>query len=141
MTMTSTRPYLLRAIYEWLVDNACTPQILVDAHVPDTQVPQQYLDKHGHILLNISPTAVQDFCMDLTAVAFNARFGGVPHRLYIPCSAIQGIYARENGQGMMFGPDSAEPPEPPLSPPPVSPSEKSDKNVTSIKRPGLRVVK
>lgn len=138
MTMTSTRPYLLRAIYEWLVDNACTPQILVDAHVPGTQVPQQYLDKHGHILLNISPTAVQDFCMDLTAVAFNARFGGVPHRLYIPCPAIQGIYARENGQGMMFGPESAEPPEPP-APPPINSS--SEKNVTSLKRPGLRVVK
>jgi stringent starvation protein B len=139
MTMTSTRPYLLRAIYEWLVDNACTPQILVDAHVPGTQVPQQYLDKHGHILLNISPTAVQDFCMDLTAVAFNARFGGIPYRLYIPCNAIQGIYARENGQGMMFGPDSAEPPEPPTVPPPINTS--TEKNVTSIKRPGLRVVK
>lgn len=140
MSMTSTRPYLLRAIYEWLVDNACTPQILVDAHVPGTQVPQQYLDKHGHILLNISPTAVQDFCMDLTAVAFNARFGGVPHRLYIPCSAIEGIYARENGQGMMFGPESAEPPEPPVSPPPLT-SGSTEKNVTNIKRPGLRVVK
>jgi stringent starvation protein B len=139
MTMTSTRPYLLRAIYEWLVDNACTPQILVDAHVPGTQVPQQYLDKHGHILLNISPTAVQDFCMDLTAVAFNARFGGIPYRLYIPCNAIQGIYARENGQGMMFGPESVEPPEPPPVPPPFNSSP--DKNVTSIKRPGLRVVK
>lgn len=138
MNMTSTRPYLLRAIYEWLVDNACTPQILVDAHVPGTLVPQQYLDKHGHILLNISPTAVQDFCMDLTAVAFNARFGGVPHRLYIPCGAIQGIYARENGQGMMFGPENAEPPEPT---PPPSTNNSSEKNVTSLKRPGLRVVK
>lgn len=138
MNMTSTRPYLLRAMYEWLVDNGCTPQILVDAHMPGTQVPQQYLDKHGHILLNISPTAVQDFCMDLTAVAFNARFGGVPHRLYIPCGAIQGIYARENGQGMMFGPDNAEPPEPPAPP---STNNSSEKNVTSLKRPGLRVVK
>lgn len=138
MNMTSTRPYLLRAMYEWLVDNGCTPQILVDAHFPGTSVPQQYLDKHGHILLNISPTAVQDFCMDLTAVAFNARFGGVPHRLYVPCSAIQGIYARENGQGMMFGPENAEPPEPP-PPPPTNNS--SENNVTSLKRPGLRVVK
>ena len=137
MNMTSTRPSLLRAIYEWLVDNGCTPQILVDAHMPGTLVPQQYLDKHGHILLNISPTAVQDFSMDLTAVAFNARFGGVPHRLYIPCNAIQGIYARENGQGMMFGPETAEPPEPPAP----APAPTSDKNVTSIKRPGLRVVK
>lgn len=140
MNMTSTRPYLLRAIYEWLVDNGCTPQILVDAHMPGTLVPQQYLDKHGHILLNISPSAVQDFSMDLTAVAFNARFGGVPHRLYIPCNAIQGIYARENGQGMMFGTETAEPPEPPApTPAPTSPT--SDKNVTSLKRPGLRVVK
>lgn len=136
MSMTSTRPYLLRAIYEWLVDNGCTPQILVDAHVNGTLVPQEYLDKNGHILLNISPSAVQDFCMDLSVISFNARFGGVPHRLHIPCNAVQGIYARENGQGMMFGPETLEPPEPP-APTKTTP----EKNVTSIKRPGLRVVK
>lgn len=140
MQMSSSRPYFLRAVYEWILDNNCTPHILVDAHVQGTQVPQQHVNKDGQIILNISPSAVKDFFMDNTAVSFNARFSGVVNNLYIPCGAILGIYARENGQGMMFEPEAN--PQPPVPSPtsPVSPSP-----VKSIgdggKRPGLRVVK
>jgi stringent starvation protein B len=138
MSMTSSRPYFLRAIYEWILDNNCTPHILVDAHVQGTQVPQQHVNNDGHIILNISPSAVKDLFMDNTAVSFNARFSGVVNNLYVPCVAIQGIYARENGQGMMFEPESnPQPPEPPTpsTPEPISPS------APATKRPGLRVVK
>ena len=130
MSMSSSRPYFLRALYEWILDNNGTPHILVDAHLPGVQVPQQHVDKNGQIILNISPSAVKDLFMDNTAVSFNARFSGVVNNLYIPCGAIQGIYARENGQGMMFEPETnPQPPEP------GSPS------ASTGKRPGLRVVK
>jgi stringent starvation protein B len=139
MSMTSSRPYLLRAIYEWLLDNNCTPHILVDAHVEGTQVPQQHVNKDGQIILNISPTAVNDFIMDLNAVAFSARFSGMVNNLYVPCGAILGIYARENGQGMMFEPETTPkaptPPPTPSAPSPIKPLG------AAPKRPGLRVVK
>ncbi|HSC68011.1 MAG TPA: ClpXP protease specificity-enhancing factor [Cellvibrio sp.] len=138
MSMTSSRPYFLRAIYEWILDNNCTPHILVDAHVQGTQVPQQHVNKDGQIILNISPSAIKDFFMDNTAVSFNARFSGVVNNLYVPCGAILGIYARENGQGMMF--EAEENPQPPV-PPPVAPTPISRGDVTASKRPGLRVVK
>lgn len=132
MAMTSTRPYMIRAFYEWIIDNACTPHILVDAHAEGVSVPQQFVNKDGHIVLNIAPTALKDLFMGLDAISFSARFGGVPFSLHIPCYAVLGIYARENGQGMMF---EAEPaPRPPAPETTGSASEKP-------KRPGLRVVK
>ena len=136
MSMSSSRPYFLRAIYECILDNNCTPHILVNAHAQGTQVPQQHVNKDGQIILNISPTAVKDFFMDNTAVSFNARFSGVVNNLYIPCGAILGIYARENGQGMMFEPEvNPQPPAPPPGTPPAKPTGEG------TKRPGLRVVK
>ncbi len=138
MSMSSSRPYFLRAIYEWILDNNCTPHILVDAHVQGTQVPQQHVNKDGQIILNISPSAVKDFFMDNTAVSFNARFSGVVNNLYIPTSAVLGIYARENGQGMMFEPEAN--PQPPV-PPPASPTPPVKSIGDGAKRPGLRVVK
>lgn len=138
MSMSSSRPYFLRAIYEWILDNNCTPHILVDARVQGTQVPQQHVNKDGQIILNISPTAVKDFFMDNTAVSFNARFSGVVNNLYIPCVAILGIYARENGQGMMF--EAEVNPQPP-APPPTTPAPPSKPTGDGAKRPGLRVVK
>lgn len=138
MSMTSSRPYFLRAVYEWILDNNCTPHILVDAHVTGTQVPQQHVNKEGQIILNISPSAIKDFFMDNTAVSFNARFSGVVNNLYIPCGAVLGIYARENGQGMMFEPEDNPPP---AAPTPVPSGPAPVQASAPAKRPGLRVVK
>ncbi|MDD0973097.1 ClpXP protease specificity-enhancing factor [Pseudomonas fontis] len=99
--MNSSRPYLVRALYEWIVDNDCTPHILVNAEYPAVQVPQGFASD-GQIVLNVSPNAVRHLHMDNDAVSFEGRFGGVAHTLYVPSAAILGIYARENGQGMVF---------------------------------------
>ncbi|HKS12918.1 MAG TPA: ClpXP protease specificity-enhancing factor [Pseudomonas sp.] len=99
--MNSSRPYLVRALYEWIVDNDCTPHMLVNAEFPAVQVPQGFASD-GQIVLNISPNAVRQLHMDNEAVSFEGRFGGVAHTLYVPSAAILGIYARENGQGMVF---------------------------------------
>ncbi|AIN62078.1 ClpXP protease specificity-enhancing factor [Pseudomonas soli] len=127
--MNSSRPYLVRALYEWIVDNDCTPHMLVNAEYPAVQVPQGFASD-GQIVLNISPSAVRSLHMDNEAVSFEGRFGGVAHTLYVPIGSILGIYARENGQGMVFEleppladeddleddgvePDDDGPPEPP----------------------------
>lgn len=99
--MNSSRPYLVRSLYEWIVDNDCTPHMLVNAEYPAVQVPQGFASD-GQIVLNISPSAVRNLHMDNDAVSFEGRFGGVSHSLYVPAGAILGIYARENGQGMVF---------------------------------------
>jgi stringent starvation protein B len=105
--MTSNRPYLVRAMFDWLVDNDCTPHIVVNAYYPEVSVPQQYISK-GQIILNIAPRATTNFVMDNEAIAFSTRFGGVPTQLYIPTMAVMGIYARENGQGLMFEMDEVD---------------------------------
>ncbi|WPO99192.1 ClpXP protease specificity-enhancing factor [Pseudomonas sp. HR96] len=99
--MNSSRPYLIRALYEWIVDNDCTPHMLVNAEYPAVQVPQGFASD-GQIVLNVSPSAVRHLHMDNEAVSFDGRFGGTSHTLYVPTGAILGIYARENGQGMVF---------------------------------------
>ncbi|GLX87770.1 stringent starvation protein B [Pseudomonas fragi] len=99
--MNSSRPYLVRALYEWIVDNDCTPHMLVNSNYPKVQVPQGFASD-GQIVLNVSPVAVRNMHMDNEAVSFEGRFGGVPHTLYVPIEAILGVYARENGQGMVF---------------------------------------
>jgi len=99
--MNSSRPYLVRSLYEWIVDNDCTPHMLVNADYPAVQVPQGFASD-GQIVLNISPSAVRNLHMDNEAVSFEGRFSGVAHTLYVPVAAILGIYARENGQGMVF---------------------------------------
>ena len=101
-TMTPSRPYLMRALNEWILENDCTPYVLVDAGLPGVQVPDDYVN-NGQIVLNITPTAVQDLYIDDEGLSFNARFGGVPLDLYVPMVAILAIYAKENGQGMVFG--------------------------------------
>ena len=100
-TMTPSRPYLLRAFFDWLLDNDLTPHLVVNANIPHVMVPMQFV-QDGQIVLNISPSAVRHLHMDNDVVTFEGRFGGVPHSLYVPISAILGIYARENGQGMVF---------------------------------------
>lgn len=104
INMTSNRPYLLKAFYQWIVDNECTPYIVVEADLPHVLVPPQTIND-GQVVLNINPTAVQSLLMDDNQVTFSARFGGVPFEVYIPIYAISAIYAKENGAGTMFPPE------------------------------------
>lgn len=101
MEMTSYRAYLIRSLNEWILDNGCTPYILVNALQDDVDVPQQYV-KDGQIVLNISPSAVQGLHVNNDLLSFSARFAGRPTDVFVPVSAVMGIYARENGQGMVF---------------------------------------
>jgi stringent starvation protein B len=139
MGMTSSRPYMVRALYDWIVDNGCTPYLLVDAHASDVEVPQQYVNKDGQIVLNIAPTAVVDLSIENAAVSFNARFGGIPTNIYVPCSGILGVYARENGQGMIFEPEVDVDPEPPKPSKPRAVEKAAPKPASQ--RPSLKVVK
>ena len=105
--MTSSRPYLIRAIYDWLLDNKLTPYILVDVTLEDVSVPQQFV-KDGKIILNIAEAAVSNLSMSNRAIEFNARFSGIPHQIYIPVMAVQAIYSYENGRGMVFNEDDED---------------------------------
>ena len=139
--MSSQRPYLLRALYEWVVDNGMTPHVLVDATQPGVRVPAHAV-KDGRIVLNIAERAVGGLRMDNDALRFSARFGGVSQSVLVPLQAVIAVYARETGQGMALpddspGADSAVPDDddtPPPSTPPEAPPP-------SGKRPFLRVVK
>ncbi len=128
--MTSSRPYLIRALYQWIVDNGVTPYILVDAEVEGVDVPPQYI-QDNKIVLNIAPMAVQGLTLGDDAVSFSARFSGQSVELFVPTEAVMAIYARENGQGMMFN-DEPTSPEPP---------DGSDPDTSSKSKPSLRVVK
>lgn len=125
--MTSTRPYLIRAMLEWILDNGMTPHLLVDTSDETVAVPRQY-EQEGKIVLNISPTATQDLDINHECVSFNARFDGEPTSVFIPIHFVLAIYTRENGQGMMFGDDNE------VTPPP-------DPNDPSSKRSHLKIVK
>lgn len=105
MDMTSTRPYLIRGIYDWIIDNRCTPYLLVDANAVGVRVPRQAI-KDGRVLLNIAPHAIDRLELGLDEVRFNARFSGVSQSIVAPVAAILAIYAQENGQGMMFPSES-----------------------------------
>lgn len=105
--LTPTRPYMSRAIYEWICDNNMTPYLLVDATRPNTMIPEQFI-KDGQIILNIVPHAVHALHMSNDAITFSARFGGVSRDIYVPMAAVLGIYARENGQGLFFDPNGYE---------------------------------
>lgn len=133
--MTPSRPYLLRALNEWILNNQCTPYVLVDAAIHSVQVPQEYVN-NGQIVLNISPSAVQSLLIDDAGLSFNARFGGVPMDVYVPMVAILAIYARENGQGMVFGSEAGAPD--PSDPTPPSPQPRNNEGQN---RPSLKVVK
>lgn len=100
--MTSNRPYLLRALYEWIGDNDTTAHLVIDARVDHTHVPQQFVDEQGHITLNIAPSAVRNLEISDEWVLFDARFSGQPMAVTVPMEAVRAIYARENGEGMVF---------------------------------------
>jgi stringent starvation protein B len=105
MEMTSTRPYLIRAIYDWILDNRGTPYLLVDAAFEGVRVPRQAI-KEGQVLLNIAPHAIDRLELGIDEVRFNARFSGVSQGIVAPVGAVLAIYAQENGQGMMFPAES-----------------------------------
>ena len=128
--MTSNRPYLLRAIHEWINDNGLTPHLLVDPSVSGVRVPQSAI-KDGRVVLSVAPRAVARFEIGLDSVRFMARFNGVSHPIEVPMSAILALYAQENGQGMMFPAEEAGAPPPPETPEPAP----------SPQRPKLHVVK
>ena len=106
LSLLPQRPYLLRALYEWLVDNELTPQLLVNAAVAGVSVPRQYV-QDGKIVLNIAPHSVGGLQMGNDELRFNARFGGVAQTVILPIYAIEAIYARENGVGTLFPEEDA----------------------------------
>lgn len=127
--MNSSRPYLVRAIYEWIVDNHLTPHLLVNTEIDGVVVPEQFIED-GKITLNINPSAVKSLQLGNEQVQFSARFSGQPMNLYVPVHAVLAVYARENGRGMVFNEsaDTADSPKPP--------ENKPDKP-----KPGLTLVK
>jgi len=127
--MTSLKPYLIRSIYEWIVDNDLTPHLLVDAENTDTILPQEFIED-GKIVLNIKPQAIQGLSLGNDFIEFNARFSGKPLHIVTPVTAVLAIYARENGKGMVFDrEDDDNGNEPPPEKKPVA------------SKPHLRVVK
>lgn len=104
--MTPRRPFMLRAFYDWLLENELTPHLVVDATLQGVRVPMEYV-QDGQIILNVAPRAVGNLELGNDEVTFNARFGGRPHLVVVPMYAIQAIYARENGAGTMFEPEEA----------------------------------
>ena len=136
-SLTPTRPYLARAIYDWICDNNLVPYLLVDATQKFVRVPTQHI-KDGQIVLNIAPHAVGHFQITNDCIQFSARFGGVSQDLYIPMSAVLGIYSRENGQGLFF--DHQEYEQLLDEEQNSVQNEQDEKNETPKKKPSLRVL-
>ncbi|CAM3554254.1 ClpXP protease specificity-enhancing factor [Parendozoicomonas haliclonae] len=105
MSMTSSRPYIIRALYDWIVENDCTPYLLVDSHWPGVHLPDRFADD-DQVVLNVSPLAVRELELGNDAISFMTRFGGVAYHVYVPSDGVMAIYARENGQGMVFEMDA-----------------------------------
>jgi stringent starvation protein B len=136
----SRRPYLLRAMHEWISDSDCTPHIVVDASMKGVDVPRQYV-RDGKIVLNLSWNATGQLSMGSDEICFNGRFGGASMTVRIPVDAVLAVYARETGQGMIFAEDdSGPPPQPPepTQPPKDRPPEPPQKPAGRAK---LKVVK
>ncbi|GAA6133848.1 ClpXP protease specificity-enhancing factor [Oceaniserpentilla sp. 4NH20-0058] len=138
--MTPSRPYLMRALFEWVLDNDTTPYVLVDANILGVQVPQEYV-KDGQIVLNVSPSAVQGLMINNDAMSFNARFAGVTQNVYVPIVAVLAIYAKETGEGMVFGNEAGAPD--PNDPTPIKQKPKIVEKIEDKPkgRPSLTVVK
>lgn len=130
-TMTSNKPYLIRAIYDWIVDNEQTPYLLVNADYPGVQVPQEHV-QNGKIVLNISPRACRGLHLENDRIVFTARFSGLSVQIFVVPSAVLAIYAKENGRGMEFGPEYGDEPPPKSS---GTPSENKGRG-----RPSLTLV-
>jgi len=133
MALKGTRPYLVRAINEWILDSGWTPHLLVDVTWPNAELPP-VPSEGGKLVLNLSPTAVRDLHLGQDEVAFSARFSGAAHYVRIPVGAILGIYARENGEGLFFSADEYDRTT-------KLPDADLGKPDTPVKRPGLHIVK
>lgn len=103
-SITPTRPYMVRALYQWIEDNALTPYLMVDATADNVQVPKEHI-QDGRIVLNIASRATGNMSMENDYIHFSARFGGVSQEIWVPLTAVMGIYAKENSQGMFFDPN------------------------------------
>jgi stringent starvation protein B len=125
--MTSLKPYLIRAIYEWIVDNNLTPHLLADANDSGAVLPLAFVED-GKIVLNIRPEAVHGLSLGNETIQFNARFAGKSMQIIVPVQAVLAIYAKENGKGMIFDHDEHDDAPPPEKKPPPG-------------KPKLRVVK
>jgi stringent starvation protein B len=123
---TKQRPYLIRAMHEWMMDNGFTPHIVADASVSGLRVPAEHV-KEGKIVLNVSHSATRGLVLGNDEIAFEARFEGVAQQVRVPVHAVLGIYARETGQGMVFAAEDS--PQPGGDAPPAA------------SRPSLKVVK
>lgn len=132
--MTSKRPYLIRACYDWIVDNNLTPYILVNANYPNIEVPEQHVS-NGRIVLNISPNACRGLHLENDRILFTARFGGVATQIFLYPAAILAIYAKENGEGMEFPEEDED------APPPPPPNNAIGKDKNSRSKPSLKLVK
>jgi stringent starvation protein B len=138
--LTSTKPYLVRAIHEWCMDNGCTPHLLVvvDSHA---RVPMAYV-KDGEIVLNVNYTATKDLQIDNEAITFSARFGGVSQNLYVPMNAVKGIFSRETGQGMFFEVEVSSPASTVINASLIDSEVLSDDEIQAkSKKPTLTIVK
>lgn len=119
--MTSLKPYLIRSLYEWILDNQMTPHLLVDAENTNAVLPEDFIED-GRIVLNIRPEAVQGLALGNDEIEFNARFSGKPMHIVIPLPAVLAIFTKENGKGMFFDNNQAdEPTPPPNNKPPSKP--------------------
>lgn len=137
--MTSTKPYLIRAIRDWARDNNLTPQILVDASLDGVRVPNRYVSD-GQIVLNIADQAVETLEMGNDLLSFAARFNGSPHKVDVPIDSVLAIFARENGQGIFFkDPDGSPDPERKGSPDEQADADEQEPEKPA--RPNLKLVK
>lgn len=132
MSMSSQKPYLIRAIYQWLLDNGCTPYLLVNTDNEGVVVPEQYI-RDARIVLNLAPDAINGLNMDNARVSFSARFSGKAMDLFIPVIAIQAIYGKENNEGMFFPEEDHTPPSPPDTTEPSTTSTKKPNGKPSLK--------
>ncbi|WP_028389243.1 ClpXP protease specificity-enhancing factor [Legionella fairfieldensis] len=128
--MTSNKPYLIRAIYDWIVDNDLTPYILVNAQYTGVQVPQEHVSD-GRIVLNISPKACRGLHLENDRIVFTARFSGESMQIFVVPAAVLAIYAKENGRGMEFGEEL----------PPSSSSSSTNRETKGRNKPALTLVK
>ena len=135
-TLTPTRPYMVRALYEWLEDNLLTPYVMVDATQPNEDVPTEHIND-GKIVLNIASQATGNLKIENDYISFNARFGGVSRELWVPMSAVLGIYAKENSQGMFFDPAEYADYQTGSD---VNSLEKSSETAIARNKPSLRVL-
>ena len=117
--LNSSVPYLIRAINGWILDNGCTPYLIVDATIEEVSVPREHV-KDGQIVLNIGPQAIRDLSISNDYVMFSGRFSGVAYEICAPIASVMGIIAKENGEGMWFPRDGKEP-TPTTGPPTDSP--------------------